>query len=160
MRVEFGLTKEMDWLFDLNGIFLSQWRWVRCDLSQDRGPVTIREQGECPAGQQRSHSGTRFIERIVTLKVSLKITGSVFWQNKWCLELLILYFGTFTYVYAVGSDGTSLQVVWMANQKSEQRWHYPMRGWESVTRVQTVISAHCSPWDLASQIGSLHSATQ
>lgn len=88
VRVEFGLTKEMDWLFDLNGIFLSQWRWVRCDLSQDRGAVTISGSGECPAGQhrqrclqQRSHSGTRFIKRIVTLKVIVKITGSFFWAE-------------------------------------------------------------------------------
>ena len=85
-------------MFDLNGIFLSQWRWVRCDLSQDRGAVTISGSGECPAGghwrclQQRSHSATRYIARIGIFKVIVEITGRLFGHNQCCLELLILYF--------------------------------------------------------------------
>ena len=46
-----------------------------------------------------------------------------------------------------------------SQSEAKKGCYQPIRGWESVTRIQTVISAHLSPWVLASQIGSLHSDT-
>ena len=121
MRADFSLKMQIDHLismayFCLSGDGLGV---IWAEIGGQWPPVARRRwmssTGRCL--QHQSHSDTRYMPRIVSQK---PVVRRAWRYNNMLSGTPSPIFWTFTYVYAVGSDETSLQGGWVANQKSDR----------------------------------------